>query len=194
VADSPVDARRRDGFEGLSARDPGGLLAAFAAPAAGQAALRGRLDDAGFVQAAEEALGFAPPESSRQAATEGERTVFRLGPDHWLAVDEADAGFGRRLARTHGLIGIDLTSARSRLRLRGDAARDLLAVSAAVDLRPAAFPVGAFAQTPVGPATAILHAREAATFDIYIARSYAASWRVWLDYAGREFGLALGKD
>lgn len=184
---------KRHGFRGLGAVDPGGALAVFAAPPASQAALRGRLSDTDFVAAAAEALGADLPETSREAGVAGGRTILRLGPDYWLAVDEADGGFGRRLEATVGLNALNASSSRARLRLRGEAARDLLAVGAAIDLRPASFPAGAFAQTAVGNATAILHAREADMFDIYIARSFAESWLLWLKHAGEEFGLTAAE-
>ncbi len=189
-----ADANRRHGFLGLAAADPGDALVAFAAPAASQAALRGRMTDAHFLDATAAALGRPLPASANRALTAGPRTVFRLGPDAWLAVDDADAGLGRRLEETAGLHALDLSSTRARLRLRGAAARDLLAVGAAIDLRAKSFPAGAFAQTPIGNATAILHARADDVFDIYIARSFAPSWLVWLSHAGREFELQIARD
>ena len=44
---------------------------------------------------------------------------------------------------------------------------------AQIDLRPASFPAGAFAQTSIVNATVILHAREETLFDAYVARSFA---------------------
>jgi len=189
-----ADPNRKDGFERLSERDPGGPLACFAAPPAGQAVLRGRSADGAFRRAAEAALGFALPEDALMAHAEGARAAFRLGPDYWLVVDEGDPAFGRRIAATPGLIAMDMSSARSRARLRGAQAPDLLAAGAAIDLRSSALPTGAFAQTTVGNATAILHVRAPETFDIYIARSFARSWLVWLAHAGREFGLRIGDE
>lgn len=185
-----VDAIRRHGFEGLGEADPGGALAAWTVPAAGQAAIRAPANAAGGLT---DLLGFPLPEATNRAGVDGGITTFRLGPDYWLAVSETDTTFGRRLEGLDGVHALDQTSARARLRLRGEAARDLLAVGASLDLRPKSFPAGAFAQTGAGNATAILHAREEHLFDIYIARSFAASWLVWLEHAGREFGLELAR-
>lgn len=184
-----VDANRRHGFDSLGDVDPGGPLAAWAAAPAGQAAIRVAADKAPGLK---DELGFPLGLDTRQAGGAGTVTTFRLGPDYWLAVSDSDAGLGRRLEDTEGLHALDQTSARARLRLRGPAARDLLAVGASYDLRPKSFPAGAFAQTAIGNATAILHARETDLFDIYVARSFAASWLHWLDHAGREFGLEFG--
>ncbi|MGZ0186485.1 MAG: sarcosine oxidase subunit gamma [Alphaproteobacteria bacterium] len=188
-----VDPMRIQGFEGLSSQPSAGNLVAFSAPVAGQASLRGRLQDAVFVEHAASTLGFSLPEDSRRASSNESRCVFRLSPDHWLALDDVDAGFGLRLEETDGLRAIDVSSTRARLRLQGAAVRDLLSVGAQIDLRVRAFPAGAFAQTPVGNATAILYAREDDVFDVLIARSFAKSWLVWLEHAGREFGLEISR-
>lgn len=188
-----ADSNRRHGFESVGDGDPGGSLTAFAAPPAGQAVLRGRLDDPGFADAAAAALDAALPTAPDMALSAGPLTVFRIGPDSWHAVDETDHAFGPRLETTAGLRALDMTSARSRLRLRGAAVRDLLAVGAAIDLRPSAFPPGAFAQTTVGNATALLHAMPDDAFDAYVARSFAVSWARWLNHARREFGLTIAE-
>ena len=179
---------RRQGFEGLTTFDPGGGMAAWAAPPAGQVVIRASVGD---VDALAGKLGFALAASSNLANTDGDVTTFRLGPDQWLAVHDTDARFGRDLEDMVGVHALDQTSSRARLRLRGAASRDLLAVGAAIDLKPKAFPAGAFAQTTVGNATAVLHAREADLFDAYIARSFAQSWLAWLCHAGREFDLRI---
>jgi len=188
-----VDPMRIQGFAGLGDQRPIGNLIAFSAPVAGQAALRGRFQDRDFTQQAENALGFPLPEDTKHAAGDGARRIFRLGPDHWLALDDVDASFGGRLEGTDCLRAIDVSSTRARLRLQGSAVRDLLSVGAQIDLRTRSFPAGAFAQTPVGNATAILYAREENIFDVLIARSFAQSWLVWLEHTGREFGLKLSQ-
>jgi len=187
-----ADPFREDGFRVLGERQPEGALVAYAAPPAGQVAIRGRLQT--VASAAEDALGAPLPESARMAARTGERTVFRLGRDHWLALSESERDFGRRIAATPGLIATDLSSARARIRIEGAAAPYLIATGVQIDLRDAAFPAGAFAQTPVGPATGIVHRRAETAFDILIARSFAESWLVWLRQAGQEFGLRLAEE
>lgn len=193
MAETGPDTARVDGFARLSSVRPPGDLVAFAAPAAGQAAIRGALADADFASASAAALGCALPLEPRTAFSDGALTIMRLGPDNWLAVHETDAGFGVRIEQTAGFHAINLSSSRARLRLQGPAARDLLNVGSRLDLRPAVFQTGAFAQAPLGNATAILHCRADDAFDIYIARSYAESWLVWLRHAGQEFGLAMAE-
>lgn len=138
-------------------------------------------------------LGFPLTMDTDRAGRHGPVTTFRLGPDYWLAVHETDTGFGSRMEGLDGVHAFDQTSARARLRLRGAAARDLLAVGAAHDLRPSKFSAGAFAQTAVGNATAILFATEEDVFDVFVARSFAVSWTRWLEHAGQEFTLELAR-
>lgn len=193
MADTGSSAARAYGFTGLGQDRPAGALAAYGHPAAAQAAIRGDAQNGEFMAAAEATLGVALPTTSRIAQTEGPISIFRLGPDNWLAVHDADAGFGQAAESAQGFHGIDLSSSRARLRLEGPEVRDLLSVGARVDLRASAFIPGAFAQTPVGSATALLHCRAENAFDVYIARSLSESWLVWLRHAGQEFGLSLAE-
>ena len=184
----PVTARIH-GFASLGAERPQGNLVAYALPAAAQAAIRGNATDSAFIAAASAALGTALPMESRAACTDGPLSIMRLGPDNWLAVHDADAEFGARIEQVNGLHGINLSSSRARLRIEGAAARDLFSVGSRLDLRSHTFSHGAFAQMPMGNATAVLHCRDADAFDVYIVRSFAESWLVWLRHAGLEFGL-----
>ena len=185
------DSVRDQMVTGLGIEKPEGGLIAYAAPPAGQALLRGRLQDSSFVESAAQALGLALPTDPMMAAQVDNRVIFRLGPDQWLAVDEANANFGQQLENNDTFAAIDTGSARTRIFIRGSTARDLLAVGAKIDLRAKSFPAGAFAQTSVGNANVVVHASGNDAFDIYIARSFARSWALWLKEAGKEFGLIL---
>ncbi len=187
------DSVRDQMVTGLGLEKPEGGLIAYAAPPAGQALLRGRLQDSSFVESAAQALGLALPTDPMTASQLDGRVIFRLGPDQWLAVDEADANFGQKLENNDTFAAIDTSSARSRIFIRGSTARDLLAVGAKIDLREKNFPAGAFAQTSVGNANVVVHASGNDAFDIYIARSFARSWTLWLKEAGKEFGLILAR-
>jgi sarcosine oxidase, subunit gamma len=189
VADIGPDTARINGFASLGTERPAGNLVAYAMPRAGQAAIRGSAGEATFMAAVSAALGAGLPMESRAAFTDGPLSIMRLGPDNWFAVHDTDAEFGLRVEQTNGFHGINLSSSRARLRIEGDAARDLFSVGSRLDLRSHTFPSGAFAQMPIGNATAILHCRDADAFDVYIARSFAESWLVWLRHAGLEFGL-----
>lgn len=187
------DVTRDQTAAGLGLVDPGGALVAYANPPAGQAVIRGRANDAHFTEASTQALGIALPVDSKKTAKAVELTIFRLGYDQWLAVHEVNRDFGQQFEKIDSLRAIDVGSARTRISLRGEAVRDLLAVGVKIDLRPKSFPVGTFAQTPAGNANTIIHASAIDRFDVYVSRSFASSWRVWLEHAGQEFGLNLAK-
>ena len=189
MAEAALDTARVHGFQTLGAERPAGGFVAYARPAAAQAAIRGDGANAEFLAAAEAALGVPLPVDSRIAQNDGALSIFRLGPDNWLAVHDDDAAFGVRVEGASGFHGINLSSSRARLRLEGAEARDLLSTGCRLDLRASAFPAGAFAQAPLGNATAIIHCQGDDAFDIYIARSFAESWLVWLRHAGEEFSL-----
>lgn len=189
MADIGPDAARVHGFASLGAERPGGALVAYALPAAGQATIRGDATDSAFMAATSAALGAALPMKPGTAFTDGPLSIMRLGPDNWLAVHDSDSGFGLGLEQAEGFHAINLSSSRARLRIEGADARDLFSVGSRLDLRPHIFPPGAFAQTPMGNATAVLHCQDADAFDVYIARSFAESWLIWLRHAGLEFGL-----
>ena len=134
------------------------------------------------------------------AEAESYRALW-LGPDHWLLVcgdGEGPALTGRLQAAFEGLFAaaVDVSGARSRLRISGEAAADLLATGCRLDLDPAVFGPGQCLQTPLGNVTAIIHCVDTGepgqphpAYDVYVPRSTAMSFWKWLEHAGREFGL-----
>ena len=86
---------------------------------------------------------------------------------------------------------------RTRIRVSGPKARDLLAKGCPLDLHPEAFgEPGRCAQSHVAKALVVLHLiaddpAEGASFDIYVLRSFAEYLWCWLEDAAREYGLAV---
>ncbi len=165
-------------------------------PFVGIVAVRGKPDDAAFLEAARGVLGLALPLTAGGVAEVEHYRVLWLGPDHWLAVcneGEAPALTERLQDAFAGLFAaaINVSGARSRLRISGEAAADLLATGCRLDLDPAVFGPGQCLQTPLGNVTAIIHCAdlEPPTYDVYVPRSTAMSFWKWLEHAGREFGL-----
>ena len=116
--------------------------------------------------------------------------VFCQRPRDWLIVTadaEGRTGSIAVEARTR-LAGhaaaIDQSHGRIVLRLEGEGARDLLQKGCNLDLDALAFPEGALAQTGINGIAVMVHAAGAAGFDLYVARSFAASLAEWLDHAG----------
>ena len=130
-----------------------------------------------------ELVGCPAPADTRAAASRGEVTLFRVGPERlWIAAPLAHdtaARLRRAFAADAGVV-TELGHSRTVLRLAGPAAATLLARCVAVDLDPAAFPAGAFAQTPLHQVGVLLHRTGEQGFDLYVPRSYALSVMQWL--------------
>lgn len=116
----------------------------------------------------------------------GDLVVFGSGPDHWIA---AAPGGGwdleRRLAAVFGPTALvaDQSDARVCLRLAGPGVRTLLEKGCALDLHPRAFPPGSAASTEIALMPAWIWTEDADVFTVAVSRSYAVSFREWLDEA-----------
>ncbi len=138
-------------------------------------------------------LGGPLPQSPTQAATSGPHTLFRIARDQVL-IRTSDAGLAQRLraalARDVASIA-PLDGARTGIALAGPAVRELLARLGAIDLHPAAFAVGHFAQTPIHHVGGLLHRVSVDRYEFLALRTYAqATWEV-IEDAARPFGYDL---
>lgn len=131
-----------------------------------------------------DALGLAVPKGPGTARA-GLLTLVGTGPGTWLAVQEGDEGdFAEHLsARLAGLASVsDQSSGYAIFRLSGPAARTLLQRGLAIDLHPEAFAPGSAATSQIAHMGVILWQVDATpTYDIALFRSYAHSFRHWLD-------------
>jgi sarcosine oxidase subunit gamma len=179
-----------------TAPDDMALVSVRSLPYAGYVSVRGKPDDAAFLSTVRAMLELDLPLSVSETVETELYRVFWLGPDHWLVVcndGEAPVLTDRLQAAFAGVFGaaINVSGARSRLRLTGEAAADLLATGCKLDVSPSALSVGGCVQAPLGNATAIMHcvSQEPLTYDVYVARSQALSFWKWLEHAGAEFGM-----
>ncbi len=139
------------------------------------------------------AVAGHPPPDPGQALTEGQITWLWQGPGRLLRVaqgptaamnlNEAQARFGA----SHAVV--DLSHARTVVRLSGAAARHTLAKGCSLDLRLRAFGPGCVALTALAHMAVVIHALGEHDLDIYWSRSYAQAGVEWLIEAGREAGL-----
>jgi len=173
----------------LAARDLSiGLRAPFA-----RVGLRGRGEDARFLQAVESVAGVAPPLAAGHAATGLLATLLWLGPDEWLLASETQEGADLVVRLRTAFKGIaaaatDLSDARVVFCVAGIRARDVLSKGCPIDLHPRAFGQGRCAQSLLAKASVIVHQRgPEPTFDLYVARSFAEYVEAWLLEAGREY-------
>ena len=108
-----------------------------------------------------------------------------LAPDQWLLVTDTrtpDAIIEHcRETLTNVLHNaVDQSAALAVFRIAGHGARELLATGCGLDLRPAAFAVGACCRTRLAEIAAIIVAADPEQFEIYVDRSYETYLSEWL--------------
>ena len=135
-------------------------------------------------EAIADALGHGMPDSPR-AQFAGPTTVLGTGPGAWLVIDErANAGLAEILqARLAGLASVcDQSSGYVVHRVSGPGARTLVRRGAAIDVHPSCFGPGSAATTVMAHIGVILwQVDEGPTYDFATFRSFAGSFRHWLD-------------
>jgi sarcosine oxidase subunit gamma len=167
----------------------------------GKIDLRGDAHDRAFMAAVGRVLDLLLPTEPCTAAAKGQIGALWLGPDQWLLTCPASDVAGligalrAALADAHAAI-TDLSDGRVALRVAGPSARDVLAKGTPLDLHPRAFPPGRCAGTLLAKATVLIHVLDddparGASFDVYVARSFAQYLWIWLEDAGREYGVAI---
>lgn len=136
--------------------------------------------------------GLALPDRPSQIGTPTLAFVG-IGPGRYLAMGDTS----RLAAELSGHAAVfDQTDGYALLRLRGPKLYATLAKGVAIDLHPAAFPVGSAASTAIAHIGAILwrlpdHADGGPVFEIAVFRSMAASFWHFLSLSAAEFGLAV---
>ena len=159
--------------------------------------LAGDDGDAAFRRAAEEWLGLGLPRTPNTAASSEAWTALWLGPGRWLllaaggetvsAADELRGALGPASAAV-----TDVGSGRTVLRIAGRNGADVLAMGCPLDLHPRRFAPGQCAQSAVAGINVLIHKLDASPrFDVFVARSYAATFWDWLDLAAAGFGLQI---
>ena len=130
------------------------------------------------------ALGMDMPRGP-YAIFAGGRTVLGTSPSTWLVfAEEAGPDFADTLAQSlTGLASISEQSSGYVVhRLAGLPARVLLQRGVAIDLHPESFSTGAVAMTVIAHIGMILwQVDDHPTYDVAVARSYAGSFRYWLE-------------
>lgn len=131
-----------------------------------------------------DALDLPLPNGPR-CVTDGALMLVGTGAGVWLAVSETpDEAWPETLERRvhgHGSVS-DQSGSYVVFRIAGPGAGALLQRGAAIDLNPGVFVAGTAATTVIGHIGVILwRASDAAVFDVAVFRSYAESFRHWID-------------
>lgn len=148
-------------------------------------------------------LGIALPTAVYGSASDaaGRLRALWIGPGDWLVtcseheVGAAETALREALAGASGAL-TDVSHGHAVLNLSGPAARSVLAQGCGLDLHPATFPEGHCAMTGLGRLRVVIDHlprsdARGGGFDVYVARSYAASLWHFATTAAREFGYRV---
>ncbi|CAN5259540.1 hypothetical protein BH11PSE4_BH11PSE4_24530 [soil metagenome] len=130
------------------------------------------------------AIGIQPPDGPSRVGAE-QLVLIGSGPGTWLAFAETPGPtWPSQLAEQ--LVGLasvsDQSGSYAIFRIAGDDARKLLQAGASIDLHPDVFRPGSVATTVIAHIGVILWQMDRSpTFEIATFRSYALSFRRWLD-------------
>jgi sarcosine oxidase subunit gamma len=130
----------------------------------------------GRIDAAALAWGSPLPIEPLASLRSGNRWAACLGPDEWLLLAEAgdDAKALFDLQRQAPLSIVDISDRETEWRIRGDAARQVLAAGCPLDLAEQAFPPNRATRTVFGQTEIILwRGEQAETWHFRALRSYA---------------------
>lgn len=141
------------------------------------------------------ALGMVRAPKPNQIAAAADRLLLWVGPDRWLAVAplrrDLFCALRAEWPATDATV-VDLSSARTCVRLAGAKARAVLAKGCTLDFHPRARPGGYCAQSTMFGIQALVHVvATGETFDLYVPRGLAVSFWQALGDAAAEFGYAV---
>ncbi|HYM99901.1 MAG TPA: sarcosine oxidase subunit gamma family protein [Aestuariivirgaceae bacterium] len=159
----------------------------------GMVDLRGLASDDRFTAAVKEVLGLELPLAPRTSAKQGDVSVLWLSIDQWLiTMARAEASslhlrLSNALAGVHSLV-VDMSDARTILRLEGDNVREVLNKATSVDFTGSDMVQGAVRRLRYAEIAAMVHviSTDPDVVDLYVFRSYA-------DYAW-NYLLATAKE
>lgn len=172
-------------------------------PFTGQIGLRLDASDKKIRDAAEKALGLTLPVDANTVTGKGDKTALWLGPDEWLVTLPADDTEKQLQAltkalETHHAAVFDVSDSRDIISLSGPNAREVLKKGCGIDLHPRAFGPGQCAQTTLALAHILIHQLEedkktkAASYRLFVHRSFAEYMWAWLEDAAGEYGIKAG--
>ena len=156
----------------------------------GQVTLRGDLGSDAVRGAVQAGVGVEVP-APLTARFEGEKGAVWMSPDELLlftAYDQAEdlvEGLEAALSGAHHM-AIDVSDARTVLRLEGAKVAEVLAKGAPVDLSPGAFPVGMARRSHIGGIAVAFWRRTEEEWEIVCLRSFARHLFDWLAQTSRE--------
>ncbi|MDP2801488.1 MAG: sarcosine oxidase subunit gamma family protein [Phreatobacter sp.] len=141
-------------------------------------------------------FGFAVVDGPKRAVS-AVATVLGTGPGTWFVFGEEDPGFvaGLRAALAGVAAVVDQSDGQAVLHLSGARLPELLEKGVRIDLDPARFTPADVAVTAIAHIGVTLWKIDAVpTFAVALPRSYAASFRHWLETSAGPAGLTVMSD
>jgi len=145
--------------------------------------IQGNATRASFSDEAQRLFGLALPTVPNTTARHGWFTILWLGPTSWLLVaDDASllGGFAAQKDAVNAAGGalFDVTASSLAWTVGGPRAATVLATQCPLDFDERAFAVHGCAQSVLGHVNALFYRRDASSFTVIVARSYARGvWR-----------------
>ena len=139
------------------------------------------------------------PADGLKAASRGDFSVFRVGPERLWLTGPADEGvFGKIDEAVLGgqSVVTEIGHSRTIIRISGAPSPTVLNRGLPIDLDDKAFPPGSFAQSVIHHIPVLVHRIDAGgepAFDVYMTREYALSFWAWLIEAAEPFGGQVGE-
>jgi sarcosine oxidase subunit gamma len=181
------EAEFRSALAGVAPRD-GLAISMSEVTDLGMIDVRGNTADRAFRAAFKQVIGCDVPVKARSSQIAGETTVLWLSLDQWLVlvprklVRDLVSELRSSLRGVHSL-AIDLSDARTIIRLEGDGVREILMKGAPVDLTLAEFAPGSIRRLRFGDIAAMVHIRrlDPDEIDLFVFRSYGRFAWEWLE-------------
>jgi methylglutamate dehydrogenase subunit D len=144
--------------------------------------------------ALDQTLGQPVPRQTGQTLQTRLGLLIRTGPEESLLIGSEGTSLAQELRAAidaHTGSVTDLSHARVRVSVEGNATLQVFSKLFALDLRPSAFPVHEVRLSGHHHLPALLHRRGALDFDLYLFTSYAHDQLDTLIDAGLEYGVDL---
>jgi sarcosine oxidase subunit gamma len=161
----------------------------------GQLNLRGDPDSEMFRSGVADALGVELPVVPGTFSTNGDASVYWLGPTEWLVIvtggfeTEVQARLRQTLSGHFAVV--DISGGQTIIKLSGEAVQMVLKKSSVYDFHSSHFQVGRCVQTTFAKATALISKTGDNAFNLVIRRSFADYIFRWIIDAADEYGVEV---
>jgi sarcosine oxidase subunit gamma len=155
--------------------------------------VRGDAGDRAFRAAIKKVIGCDIPTRPRTSTAAGDNGVLWLSTDQWLvlaprrSIKDVVSALRSALRDMHCL-AIDLSDARTIIRLEGEGVREILMKGAPVDLMDASYATGSVRRLRLGEVAALVHVRALGPdiIDLFVFRSYGRFAWDWIEATAGE--------